>query len=110
VRDRELITGPETTNLDPLTVDTNPVGTTQVAHNNLAAILRHTTMMTRDAKRIESRVALGMAADNHHGAIQGDIRAFIQSHETSGHGGVSQIRPITQPGVHLSSEPPIKNL
>ncbi len=66
-----------------------PFGAAQVAHDDLAVVLGHATVMARDAERVEPGIALGVTADHDHRAIQGDVGPFIQGYQASGHGAVS---------------------
>jgi hypothetical protein len=85
MRDRKLVSRPKPADFDSLTIDTNPVRRSQVADDHLSAILRHTTMVARDAQRVEPCIALWMTSDNDHGSIQVDVGPFIQGHQTCGH-------------------------
>jgi hypothetical protein len=85
VCDREFITGLETTDLDPLAVDANPICATKITNHYFIVIVRHAAVVARDAQRIQTRITLRMPPDNHHGAIQGDVWTFVQGHQTCGH-------------------------
>jgi hypothetical protein len=89
VSNGKLIARSEPTSFHALTVDSNPIGTSQVADDKLVLVLGHATMVSRDTQRIEPDVAQGMAADDHHGTIQGDVRTFIQGNQACGHEGAS---------------------
>ena len=60
-------------------------------HHDLAVLLRHAAVVTRDAKGIETRVAGRMTPHDDHGAIQRDIWTFIEGHQSNGHGDTSSI-------------------
>ena len=79
--DRELVSRPEPPHLHALAVDPDAVGAPQVAHHQLVFVLRHAAVMTGDTQRIEPGIALGMAADDHHGAIQGDVGSVVDGHQ-----------------------------
>ena len=82
---RKLVAGLEATHLDPLAVDPDPVGAPQVADDDFPVLLHHAAMMPGDAERIEPRIAGRVTSHDHHGAVQHDIRTFVECHKPSGH-------------------------
>jgi hypothetical protein len=87
--DRELITGTKPPSFDPLAIDSDAVGAPQIAHRDLAIILAHATVLTRNAQGIQARITRRVPTDNDHGTVQGYVWTFIEGHESSGHGELS---------------------
>jgi len=87
MRDRELITGTQPASFHPLSIDSNAIGASQVAHRHLAILMAHATVLPGNTKRIKTCVARRVPSHNHHGAVQRDVWTFIECHKSScGHG------------------------
>jgi hypothetical protein len=75
--DREFVAGTEPAHLHPLPVDPDPVRASEITDHHFAMVGSHATVVARDPQRIESRVALGMTAHDHHGPIQRNVGTFV---------------------------------
>ena len=73
VRDREPVAGPEPAPGDPLAVDPEPVGATEVADHHVGLDRAQAAMVPRDPDRAEPDVTPGMAADHHRSAPDDDL-------------------------------------
>ncbi len=80
--DRQLISRPQSTDLDTLPIDANAIRAAQISDKYFAILLRHTAMMTRHTQRIKSRVTSRMAPHDNHSTIQSNIWTFIEGHQS----------------------------
>jgi hypothetical protein len=87
VGNRQLITRPKSADFNELPVDPSAVRTPQVTDDDFAVGMGHATMPPRDARGTKVRITARIAAHNNQGAIQGNIRSVIESHNTCVHGG-----------------------
>ena len=85
VGDRKLIAFLKPTVLDAMTVDPDPIGAAKIPDEHRPLVHRHTAVVARNAKRVKPSIALGMATDDDHRAVQHDIHTIIERHETRGH-------------------------
>src|SRR3954468_8047058 len=62
---RKLVSGLEAAHLDPLAVDPDPIGASQIANDDFPVLVHHAAMMPGDAERIEPRIACRVTPHDH---------------------------------------------
>jgi hypothetical protein len=82
---RKLVVGFEAPKLDPMTVDSNPIGAPQVANEHLAVVAGHAAMVARDPEGVKPNVTLRMTTNDNHRPIKRDVGAFIKCDQTMCH-------------------------
>jgi hypothetical protein len=82
VSNRQLVTGSQTTGLDPHAVDPDAISAAKVADDDLVILAGHAAVMPRNSQRVEPGVAMGITAHDDHGTVQSDVWAFIDGDES----------------------------
>jgi hypothetical protein len=66
-------------------IDPDAVRTTQIAHHQLIAHLRHAAMSPGDLAGVELDVALGIATEEENRLVNNDLESLGEADELNGH-------------------------